>query len=330
MNSLPPSGCGQNEPTFGRLPGRDTRLEFPRSSISRKRLLTRTSRNQTGKFEKLDNLQIGLKHAPGAAFHDSSKISCQKWQQFHDEVSNFIGADVPLDRTKLSDIGDKHLSWAKAPDLSFWERLWLAGSQSDNVAATSCVSEIGVAYMKAVQRTHGLFDPANGMHLLLASGYGGVNVKTPVNRSAGAPKYRPIQDKETNQVTDVWDKSNRSTQPGSAAALTAYMIALMQNKLVSQDGCDMIRTHLADETPETTTSLICEGVQDVSPVTKAHTKLGILGALRCEFAYLESGGLKFAVLAMGILPKKVGTTRFSQLQQGSDLGKAVFTALSAP
>jgi hypothetical protein len=278
----------------------------------------------------LDNLQIGLKHAPGAAFHDSSKISCQKWQQFHDEVSNFIGADVPLDRTKLSDIGDKHLSWAKAPDLSFWERLWLAGSQSDNVAATSCVSEIGVAYMKAVQRTHGLFDPANGMHLLLASGYGGVNVKTPVNRSAGAPKYRPIQDKETNQVTDVWDKSNRSTQPGSAAALTAYMIALMQNKLVSQDGCDMIRTHLADETPETTTSLICEGVQDVSPVTKAHTKLGILGALRCEFAYLESGGLKFAVLAMGILPKKVGTTRFSQLQQGSDLGKAVFTALSAP
>ena len=49
---------------------------------------TRTSRNQTGIIpEKLDDLQIALKAALGAAFSDSSKISCQEWQQFHDEVS---------------------------------------------------------------------------------------------------------------------------------------------------------------------------------------------------------------------------------------------------
>jgi hypothetical protein len=51
---------------------------------------TRTSRNQPGVIsEKLDDLQIALKPALGAAFSDSSKISCQEWQQFHDKVTNW-------------------------------------------------------------------------------------------------------------------------------------------------------------------------------------------------------------------------------------------------
>ncbi len=33
---------------------------------------------------------MALKAALGAAFSDSSKISCQEWQQFHDEVSTGI------------------------------------------------------------------------------------------------------------------------------------------------------------------------------------------------------------------------------------------------
>jgi hypothetical protein len=249
---------------------------------------------------------------------------------------DFQGADVPLDRSKLSDIGDKHLSWTKAPDLTFFERLWLMGTQSDNVAATSCISEIGIAYMKAVQRAYGLFDPGRGMHLLLAAGYSGVNTKTPVNKGAAAPKYRGLRNAESNKVKDLYvdSKSKKasyySTQPGSAAALTAYMIALMQDKFVDKDGCDTIRTHLADEKSDTTTSLIYEGVDDVATISKAHTKLGILGALRCEFAYLETSSLKFAVLALGITPKKVGSARYSEETQGRDLGKEIYNALSAP
>lgn len=242
---------------------------------------------------------------------------------------DFIGADVALDRTKLSDIGDKHLSWSKAPELTPWERLWLTGAQSDNVAATSCVSEIGVAYMKAVQRGYGLFDPPNGMHLLLGAAYGGVSTKTPV-QTGSTTKYRALRNKETNLVTDIFEKSNRSTQPGSAAALTAYMIALMQDKFADADAGDTIRTHLADETDDTATSLIFEGVGAVGNITKAHTKLGILGSLRCEFAFLEADGLKYAVLATGILPKKVGTTKFSSVQQGQDLGKEIHQALLSP
>jgi hypothetical protein len=47
---------------------------------------TRTSRNQTRVIsEKLDDLQIALKPALGAAFSDSSKIFCQEMTRFHDE-----------------------------------------------------------------------------------------------------------------------------------------------------------------------------------------------------------------------------------------------------
>jgi len=252
---------------------------------------------------------------------------------------DFLGANVALDKGKLKTIGENHLSWAGAPDLTFWERLWLTGAQSDNVATTSCISDIGVAYMKAVQRAYGLFDEPNGMHFLLAAGYAGVDTSTPVNRTSGAPKYRGLRNFESHRVKDAYYEKNKkgdlvasyySTEPGSAAALTAYMLALMGDTLVSKDGCDSIRAVLADETQFTTTSLIYEGVDAISTVTKAHTKLGILGALRCEFAYIEAGTVKFAVLATGILPVRVGSTSYKQVKQGQDLGAAIYNALSTP
>jgi hypothetical protein len=43
----------------------------------------------------LDDLKIALKPALGAGFSDSSKISCQEWQQFHDKViKKFMSAFV--------------------------------------------------------------------------------------------------------------------------------------------------------------------------------------------------------------------------------------------
>jgi hypothetical protein len=274
---------------------------------------------------------------------------------------NFMGADTPLDKQGILDrlpvmlerkrdtAGNviethevSHLMWTKqpaiaghpnlswAPHFSFWERMWLTASQSDNVAATSCVSEMGVAYLKAAQREYGLFDPTKGKHLLLASGYGGVGTSTPVTTAAGAPKYRLLRNTETHTVTDKFKGSKESTQPGSTAALTAYMIGLMQNKIAGTDGSDTVRTHLADETDLTATSLIYEGVNEITTVTKAHTKLGILGALRCEFAYIEADGRKYGVAATGILPKRVGSTRFSEEDIGRALGKAIHTALTTP
>lgn len=114
----------------------------------------------------------------------------------------------------------------------------------------------------------------------------------------------------------------------------------MQNKLFNTDpakakkACDTLREHLADQTPHTTTSLIYEGVTDlIAPlgltVTKAHTKLGILPKLRSEFAYIEADGLKYAVLAMGIFPKRDGGINMDEETRGKELGKAIHRALKA-
>jgi len=250
-------------------------------------------------------------------------------------IIDFAGADTPHDRAKLSSEA-LHQKWSKEPDLTFWERLWQTGAQSDNVAACTLGSELGMAYVKAVQRAYGLFDPP-GMHMLLASAYGSPPKKTPVTRATGAPHYRPVTNKESHPVTNPLtpSKSIWSSQGASVAAMTAYLVGLMQNKLVSTVAttavfaCDVIRACLADEKQDTSTSLIYEGVKQVATVTKAHTKLGILKGLRCELAYIEASSKKYGVLAMGIVPAKVGTTRFSQVQQGRALGKAIHEALIA-
>jgi hypothetical protein len=262
---------------------------------------------------------------------------------FSGAVPDYIGASTPLDKQKISDIGDVELGWPGVPALTMWERLNLTGTQSDNVAATTCVSEIGVDYMKAVQRAYGLFAPkkGKGMTMMLSQAYGQADVRVGVTSAAGAPKYRRLQNVESDfRVNDVYQDPitgpTRATgQSGSVAALTAYMIALMQDKLgVGKTTCDMIRTHLADVTglalapgPTTTRSLIVDGVHaSGATVTKCHTKLGILGPLRCEFAYLEADGHKYAVIGMGILPR----AGIDEVARGRKLGKDIHAALIAP
>ena len=232
---------------------------------------------------------------------------------------------------------DGELSWDKVPDFKFSELLWLTGSLSDNVAATSCLSEIGLSYTKAVQRAYGLFDEKNGMHMLLAYGYDYTNhnfKKDPVAVSAAdptGPKYRFLSAAEYNTVKDglfvkLTKKFNdhRSYQPGSAAALTAYMIALMQDELVDAnhesqrgiEGCKTIRNNLAAGGAQAIESFLVTGVHDLPGVTinRQLSKIGILqesdgeppGGLDCEFVFLDvqdngSGkALKYAVIATGI------------------------------
>ena len=223
----------------------------------------------------------------------------------------------------------EHLSWPAAHDFEFSERLWLCGARSDNVAAATCVSEIGVDYLKAVQRAYGLFDDRHGMHLLVTANYSNLVRDTPVNNKPNSPKYRPFQNQEYHPVKDALFNTvskkfddQRSTEPGSAAALTAYMIALMRDKLVAPgprgiDGCETIRKNLAGATAHSLTSYVSLGVKTVTTVTKEHTKIGILrtedgepAPLNCEFNYFETresnaGGkqMKYSVMVAGIRSK---------------------------
>jgi hypothetical protein len=262
---------------------------------------------------------------------------------------DFIEAGVPLNKSLVRTDGHGGGGWPKMPDISFRDRLWLAGAQSDNFAANACISEIGVAYMTAVQRAYGLFieDKTKGMRMLLAGGYyGGVPQNVRVRRAASAPTYRPLFDLETRWTNDkLIDKAGKlqpSDQGGSVAALTAYMIALIQDKLVNKDGCDAIKLFLADELPSTNPGSLVRGVADIKTIQikTAHAKGGALnketGAvqpLRCDVAYIETApigggaGKKFAIVAQGLLPVIVAGSEVEPEVQGQELAKAIHNAL---
>jgi|1186.fasta_scaffold07854_2 hypothetical protein len=242
--------------------------------------------------------------------------------------------------------GGSDLRWETWDELTFSDRLWLAGSHSDNVAATSCLSELGVPYVKAVQRAYGLANHDAGMHLLLSGGYDQPKAK---RKPSDAAPPRPIEYSEPFTVDDFWwssrtgkfsDKS--SHVPGSAAALTAYMIALMTDQLVIEvdgsglAGCTTIKKNLGDGGPYDVDKLtefpghpgaIPHGVLSV-PNTKINLqidKIGLLATqtrppgpkafLRCEFMYLETkqdpapahgrNEMKYAIVATGVIADAV-------------------------
>jgi len=314
------------------------------------------------KMSKIDKVgQIaGPDHAPRiSTIFDLSKTPAE-----------FLGPDA--DSPNMADIVNRitaatphaHLTWPVATDFDFTERLWLAGARSDNVAATSCISEIGVAYIKAVQRAYGLFDPPNGLKLLLAGPYtSSVDTKVPVSNAA-ATKYRalPNSDIETTRVTDALKvapgrfEDQQSWEGTSVAALTAYAIALMQEQLVAFGhglsagaiGCKTIRANLSHGSAGfETTSFLVKGIKTVAKVTKQITKIGLLGKedgepgpLNCEFAYVETEEnsapvgatpkvMKYAILVTGI--KSTDSTPLHHaVNITANVGAFIHQSLAAP
>lgn len=256
-------------------------------------------------------------------------------------IFNKLGVDagVPIE----------HLHWPAAKNFDFSERLWLTGARSDNIAATSCVSDIGVPYLKAVQRAYGLFDPRHGMDLLLSDGYKSVDTTALVS-SRDATKYRNTSHQEMIEVKDViYSKltnkfnDNHSVEPGSAAALTAYVIALINDKFPA---CTTIKKNLAGGPGPTLTCYVALGVGTIARVTTEISKIGIVGteegepdALNCEFAYLETEEtgpgarkMQYAIIATGIRSKANadGTAGLSVGNLSQNIGLQVHEALLAP
>jgi hypothetical protein len=232
-----------------------------------------------------------------------------------------IVAKLPVD--SHGNPGD--LAWDHWSDFTFSERLWLAGNRSDNVAATSCVCEIGLPYIKAVQRAYGLVDddPKQGMHLFATRGYGSDPPASAKPPAVAPPRPLSEHDVKKLEVADFSDAGrgrftdNRSWVPGSAAALAAYMIAMQTNSLVDdgsvglfgQTGCTTLRNNLADGGPNSIESFfagedrIDHGVHVVTgvlavPGTKINRQINKIGILKksdhvkapliCEFVYLET------------------------------------------
>jgi hypothetical protein len=284
---------------------------------------------------------------------------------------NFFGPDpklanVEANRKRIVDKlpADGELSWEKVHEFTFAERFWLAGCMSDNVAATACISEIGVPYIKAVLRSYGLADTARGMHLLASGGYAPY---PRVTRPPDPAAPRPLTYEEPIAVNDWWLNlrthsfdDNMSHVPGSAAALAAYMIALMTDAfadpgtglVAGRDACEDIRNNLADGGSHAILSFLAEGADapDVAggvsgvadtTITRQVNKIGILkksdgakSGLVCEFVYLETKqdpapaaprrvNMKYAVVANGLITSPgVIAARKSEI-----LGAAVHNAL---
>jgi hypothetical protein len=135
-----------------------------------------------------------------------------------------------------------------------------------------------------------------------------------VSRKAGAPRYRaPPSRFESQWVFAPFSgkpHTTTNTVGGSASALTAYMLALMQDKLIDKDACDAIRDYLSDTTsPGHVRDFMVEGVEQRKPVAWAYTKVGFVGSSDGDFAYLETPGPphqnNFGIVAAGIRPHGV-------------------------
>jgi hypothetical protein len=255
--------------------------------------------------------------------------------------------------------GLREASWAKWTDFTFSEHLWLAGCRSDNVSATACVSAIGTPYIRAVQRCYGLADTAHGMHLFASHGFTGI--PPPKKPSEPGPQPpRQLTRAEPIHVEDFWRAKSgaftdqKSWVPGSAAALTAYMVALMTDKFAGPGAdpvaglitCRTLRNNLADGGPNSIKSFLVDGIKSVphTTVTRQINKIGILkpsdGAkspLICEFVYVETKQvpapppprrevMKYAVVAVGLISDPT-TAGHNAAEKSIALGKAVHEAL---
>jgi hypothetical protein len=234
----------------------------------------------------------------------------------------------------LGTLGGTHLKWEWAEDFDFSERLWLCGALSDNVAATSCMSEIGVHYIKAVLRAYGLYDDVNKRGLLLADGYALMKENIPEINDVNPPKFRQLAGREQSEVIDV-NKffGQSSSEPGTASALVAYLVALIKNELVDPDhedtrgirACKIIQNNLATAGVGTR-CILAEAIKSIGGITisKQISKIGLLGKedgepgpLDCEFSYVEvAGGPKFGVAILG-----------TNVPLTLNLGKAIYNAL---
>jgi hypothetical protein len=248
------------------------------------------------------------------------------------------------------------LVWDLRPLFPFSERLWLTGLLSDNVSATACASEIGTPYLKAVQRAYGLADPARGMHLFASGIYTTVPTKT---TPPSPPPPRPLAHVDPIRVNDAFYDAKSKTfsdrmswVPGSAAALTSFMLAMIGDKFCVDPavlvgglaGCTTIRNNLADKIAPSIASFMADEIGKITTINKQMNKIGILkksdGAespLVCEFLYLETKEshsaahpdkeLKYAVIAVGLVTTAGAGN--GAVAKSRALGTAVHNALVA-
>lgn len=265
--------------------------------------------------------------------------------------AEFFGGDTTaIDESdiinRLTAASEGHLTWKGAKDFEFNERLWLMGTLSDNVAATSCASQIGAAYIKAVQRAYGLFRkmPSN-MRLLMGFGeYEKIDQTAKVSNRSNE-RFRKLSNRETQHVLDVWNDPAKQLGPhdswegGTAAALLTYLTAMVLNRLAPSDvsrpdsgftACQSIMHALSGGSLGISSLMTARLTTDTTTRRWESSKVGLLGALAADFCYVETvdrvatpGGVVEKQMVFGM----VGTNLRNDGMMGQGLGKRIHDAL---
>lgn len=245
--------------------------------------------------------------------------------KFTDRKADFFGAPGTDREMWVDKLGNDEIGWNGIPvsqgeELLFYDRLRLIGRFSNNVISSACMSEIGIPYMVAVQKALGLYRPEVGMHLKIGGPFqGGNRVGRRVTKDGPylfrdniSEKHYKFNDPNypvcIRQKDDVCESHKNSVQPGSVSALLAFMIALMEDTLVSKEACNTIRDCITNY--KAIDNSYQWGIGD--PILKRvpkpkewYCKTGyIANSPSCSFSYswIEEGiiSLRSGVVAMGV------------------------------
>ena len=189
-----------------------------------------------------------------------------------DELNTIDGLASVLDPMRPGHTKEDPTFRPKIAALGFLERLKLMTGFSNDVAAASCVRDIGFPYIEALLAQSGLFDPGpNLAGLFLASNYDGFEVGHVPSRNFA-------------------DGTTETSQAGNAEALARFTTLLLQGRLVDEPSSMEMKALLAKDTSGFggmvgARSFALEGIQlrvgiPLVPVStapsEAYSKIGLL------------------------------------------------------
>jgi hypothetical protein len=211
--------------------------------------------------------------------------------------------------------------------IDFRERLHLVMGISDNRAARGCQGQLGIAYINAVIHHLGLYSAVQEKGIRVTGPYSVKDTRLPEGWRQPVSIRRVNGRAAGRRVTSI-------PYAATARTLAMLMTSMVRNKfLPGSGGPDTMRDFLLHRLDFSLKSWALEGVkkarQELSlPVdpTKAFQKIGILWSDE-EFLYAEYGSIRFGLIMLGLLPKRVGSIRFNKSQRAQFLAFKVYKAI---
>ena len=205
------------------------------------------------------------------AFRDDSKPGA-----LHDHIQE-LGPVHALEH----DTARNDERWREILARPFAERLWLTTRWSDNAAATTCLTEIGLPYINALLRAAQLYDEKANSGMKLYRGY-----EDPPHHLA---EFNPWFNKFAR-----WYRYNRptdDTQAGDVASFSALLSALVMRKLFPPSVNDEMVSFLRVAQAGAITSYVEWSLKSLLKPYDGYvdlwSKLGILNGTKTDCAYLR-------------------------------------------